>query len=240
MIIPVLDEEAAIAAVIRALQAHGLNNILVIDNGSLDCTVPIAILAGATVVVEQKRGYGRACWRGLKTKAAARADWILFCDGDGSDDLSRLPEMLALRKEFDFILGNRRGTEEGRSHLTSVQNFGNWLATRLIWLGWGYRYEDLGPLRLIRRQALDQLTIVDRGFGWTVEMQAKAAWQGLRICELPVGYRSRQGGRSKISGTLRGSIQAGWVILSTLMKLYLQKMGERLCGLTRRLRVVSR
>ena len=240
MIIPVLDEEAAIASVINALQAKGLNNILVVDNGSLDRTIPIAVLSGATVVVELKRGYGRACWRGLETTAAARADWILFCDGDGSDDLSQLPEMLALRERFDFILWNRRGTRAGRSHLTPAQNFGNWLATRLIWLGWGYRYEDLGPLRLIRRQALDSLAMTDRGFGWTVEMLAKAAWQGLRFCELPVGYRTRQGGRSKISGTLCGSVQAGWVILSTLMKLYLQKIGETLCGLTRRLRFVSR
>ena len=223
MIIPVLDEEAAIAAVIHALAEHGLDNILVVDNGSLDCTVPIAVLAGAAVVVEQERGYGWACWRGLSTKAAARAEWILFCDGDGSDDLSQLPEMLALREAFDFILGNRRGTEEGRSHLTPVQNFGNWLATRLIWLGWGYRYEDLGPLRLIRRQALDELAMRDRGFGWTVEMQVRAAEQGLSICELPVGYRARQGGASKISGTLRGSVQAGWVIVSTLMGLYARK-----------------
>ncbi|MEO0646576.1 MAG: glycosyltransferase [Cyanobacteria bacterium J06650_10] len=219
-IIPALNEEATIVSVIENLKLQGINNILVVDNGSLDCTVPIVASTNAAVVIEQKRGYGQACWCGLETQAAAEADWVLFCDGDGSDDLSQLPEMLALREQYDFVLGNRRGTREGRSHLTLVQNFGNWLATRLIWLGWGYRYEDLGPLRLIRKQALDRLEMADRGFGWTVEMQAKAAEQGLRICELPVSYRPRQGGESKISGTVRGSVQAGWVILSTLMSLY--------------------
>ena len=106
-------------------------------------------------------------------------------------------------------------------------NFGNWLATQLIWLGWGYQYEDLGPLRLIRRSAIDQLHMADRGFGWTVEMQAKSAEQKLRVCELPVNYFPRQGGRSKISGTVLGSLRAGQVILLTLAKLYGQKLMQQ-------------
>ncbi len=138
--------------------------------------------------------------------------------------MSQLGELLALRADYDLILGNRRGSAAGRSQLTPVQNFGNWLATWLIRLGWGYRYEDLGPLRLIRRAAVDRLNMTDRGFGWTVEMQAKAVGQGLRICEWPVNYLPRQGGQSKISGTVLGSARAGQVILLTLARLYGQKL----------------
>ncbi|MEL6902324.1 MAG: glycosyltransferase family 2 protein [Cyanobacteria bacterium J06606_4] len=223
VIIPVLNEADSIAGVISALRQQGLENICVVDNGSCDRTPQIAEKAGAQVVLEPRRGYGSACWRGLQTPEARVADWILFCDGDGSDDLGELPRLLALQDECDFILGNRRGTVSGRSQLSAVQNFGNWLATRLIRLGWGHRYEDLGPLRLIRRAAIDRMAMVDRGFGWTVEMQAKAAEQELKICEIPVNYLPRQGGRSKIAGTLKGSVKAGQVILTTLAVLYWQK-----------------
>jgi len=227
VIIPVLNEEETIADVIRALQQQGLFNICVVDNGSSDRTPLIARQQGATVITEPRQGYGQACWSGLQTSAAQAADWILFCDGDGSDDLSALSDLLALRgTAYDFILGNRRGTAAGRNQLTGVQNFGNWLATRLIRLGWGYAYEDLGPLRLIRREALDGFAMADRGFGWTVEMQAKAAAQGLRVCEPPVNYRPRQGGQSKIAGTVRGSVKAGQVILTTLAALYFQKVWQ--------------
>lgn len=229
-IIPVLNEEATIATVIRQLQSHGLEHICVVDNGSGDRTPVLAEEAGATVLHEPQRGYGQACLRGIDSTLATEADWILFCDGDGSDDLSDLPNLLALRSEYDFILGNRRGTEAGRSQLTPVQNFGNWLATRLIRLGWGFRFEDLGPLRLIRRESLEQLAMANQDFGWTVEMQAKAAdhhrKSGLRICERSVNYLPRQGGQSKISGTIRGSIKAGRAILGTLASLYWQKTGQ--------------
>ena len=215
---------------VRQLQSYGIEQICVVDNGSGDRTTILAEEAGATVVHESQRGYGQACLRGIHSTLATAADWILFCDGDGSDDLSDLPDLLALRSEYDFILGNRRGTEAGRSQLTPVQNFGNWLATRLIRLGWGFRFEDLGPLRLIRRESLEQLAMANQDFGWTVEMQAKAAdhWRksGLRICEQSVNYLPRQGGHSKISGTIRGSIKAGQAILGTLAALYWQKTGQ--------------
>ena len=225
VIIPALNEEATIASAIAQLQQQGLSNICVVDNGSCDRTETIAIQSGAEVVFEPQKGYGQACWTGLQTSAARQAEWILFCDGDGSDDLSELGELLSLRDRYDFILGNRRGTVGGRSHLTTTQNFGNWLATRLIYYGWGYAYHDLGPLRLIRRSSLDRLNMRDRNFGWTVEMQAKAVACGLRICERPVHYRPRQGGQSKISGTLGGSFQAGRIILSTLAYWYWNKTG---------------
>ncbi|MEM9089579.1 MAG: glycosyltransferase family 2 protein [Cyanobacteria bacterium P01_F01_bin.53] len=228
VIIPVLNEEETIAGVIQGLQQQGLTTICVVDNGSNDRTPSIAAQAGAQVISEPRRGYGQACWSGLQSPAAAQAEWILFCDGDGSDDLSQLPELIVLTDNHDLILGNRRGSVAGRAQLTPAQNFGNWLATWLIHLGWGYAYHDLGPLRLIRKASLDQLAMADRGFGWTVEMQAKAVSNKLRICERPVNYLPRQGGRSKISGTLRGSFKAGQIILTTLAQLYWEKTGGML------------
>ena len=219
VVIPALNEAATIGEVVRSLQATGLSHIRVVDNGSDDRTAEIACQAGAEVVVEPIRGYGQACWRGLQGMDAG-IEWILFCDADGSDDLSQLPALLAQRTDYDVILGNRRGTAVGRANLTAAQNFGNGLASALIAWGWGHRYHDLGPLRLIRRQALEQIQMGDRGFGWTVEMQARAVECGLHICELPVNYRPRQGGQSKISGTLSGSVKAGVIILITLAKLY--------------------
>ena len=222
VIIPVRNEEATIAGVIRELQSHGLSRIRVIDNGSSDRSGAIAAKAGAQVLHEPQPGYGQACWRGLQD-ISPEIDWILFCDGDGSDDLNCLPEFLRLRQQYDLILGDRRATSQGKAVMSPVQHFGNGLSGWLIDLGWGFKYHDLGPLRLIRRRALEQIAMQDRGFGWTVEMQVRAIELGLKIIELPVNYRHRQGGKSKISGTIKGSFQAGAIILSTLGKLYWRK-----------------
>ena len=221
-IIPVRNEEETIAQVIHSLQSVGIDRIRVVDNGSCDRTTTFALKAGAEVLSETIPGYGRACWRGLQS-LPSDIDWILFCDGDGSDDLSQIPEIIQYCSEFDFILGDRTSTQKGRKVLTPVQHFGNRLATRLIQWGWGYPYQDLGPLRLIRRSALEAMHMQDRGFGWTLEMQVKAIEQQLRIREVPVRYFLRQGGKSKISGTLLGSLQAGTIIMLTLVKLYFQK-----------------
>ncbi|MGB3137163.1 MAG: glycosyltransferase family 2 protein [Nodosilinea sp.] len=223
VVIPVQNEAATIAGVLKSLQALGLSHIRVVDNGSTDDSAEIATRCGAKVLYEPRPGYGQACWRGLQQMPQG-VSWVLFCDGDGSDNLDNLPSFLARRIQFDFVLGNRAATAAGRAALTPAQQLGNWLATGLIWLGWGYRYCDLGPLRLIRRSALKHISMQDRGFGWTVEMQVRAIECGLRICELPVAYRPRQGGKSKISGTLRGSVRAGTVILSTLSRLYLRRL----------------
>ncbi|MEO1591690.1 MAG: glycosyltransferase family 2 protein [Cyanobacteria bacterium J06632_22] len=218
-IIPALNEEATIGTVIQDLQDQGLSHIRVIDNGSQDNTAAIATAAGAQVLHEPTRGYGQACWSGLQNLPDT-IDWILFCDADGSDDLSQLLEFLSKRENYDLILGNRRGTVMGRQQLTPVQRFGNWLSGTLIYLGWGQRFEDLGPLRLIRKAALDRLQMCDRNFGWTVEMQVRAIECHLRTLEIPVNYRPRQGGQSKISGTVSGSFKAGTIILTTLAKYY--------------------
>ena len=229
VIIPVRNEEATIAGVIKDLQSFGLLNIRVIDNGSSDRSATVAAAVGAKVLFEPKPGYGRACWRGLQN-IPAEIEWVLFCDGDGSDDLECLPEFLSLREKYDLILGDRRATDRGKQVMTPVQHFGNGLAGWLIDLGWGYKYHDLGPLRLIRRTDLDRIRMQDRGFGWTVEMQVRAIEENLKIVEIPVNYRPRQGGKSKISGTISGSFQAGTIILSTLAKLYWSKIvGGRYC-----------
>ena len=221
-IIPVRNEEETITQVIHSLQNVGIDRIRVIDNGSCDRTAIFALKTGVEVLSESEPGYGRACWRGLQS-LPSDIDWILFCDGDGSDDLSQIPDIVQYCSDFDFILGDRTSTTAGRKVLTPVQQFGNRLATQLIQWGWGYPYQDLGPLRLIRRSALEAMQMQDRGFGWTLEMQVKAIEQQLRIREIPVRYFSRQGGKSKISGTLSGSFQAGIIIMFTLAKLYLQK-----------------
>ncbi len=222
-IIPVRNEEATIAQVISSLQTYGLNKIRVVDNGSSDRSATRAREAGAEVLFEPIPGYGRACYCGLQN-LPAEIDWILFCDGDGSDDFTCLPEFFRLCDRYDLIIGDRRSTPEGKAAMTPVQNFGNSLASWLIGWGWGYWYNDLGPLRLIRRSALAKIEMQDRGFGWTVEMQVRAIEEKLSIVEIPVIYHPRQGGKSKISGTISGSIQAGTIILSTLGKLYWHRL----------------
>ncbi len=230
VIIPVRNEEMTIAAVLKDLRGFGLTKIRVVDNGSSDRSAQIAEQAGAEVLFESKLGYGQACWRGLQN-IPPEIKWILFCDGDGSDDLSCLPNFFNLGDQYDLILGDRCATPQGKAVMTPVQHFGNGLATWLIDLGWGYKYHDLGPLRLIRKSSLLQIAMQDRGFGWTVEMQVRAIEEGLKISEIPVDYRPRQGGKSKISGTILGSIQAGTIILTTLGELYLfPSRGKRLKG----------
>ncbi|MEB3160493.1 MAG: glycosyltransferase family 2 protein [Synechocystis sp.] len=222
VIIPVFNEATAIANVIQGLQAQGLSRIRVVDNGSTDGSGEIAQQWGAEVVREPITGYGRACWRGMQDIPDG-IDWILFCDGDGSDDLSQLPQFWAATAQADLILGDRRSTVSSRSKLTPAQNIGNGLAVTLIRWGWGFQYQDLGPMRLIRRAALERIAMEDRSFGWTVEMQVRAVELGLKIREIPTQYGDRQGGQSKISGTVSGVIKAGYGILTTLGKLYGRK-----------------
>lgn len=214
-IIPALNEADAIGQVIAAIPADCVARVVVVDNGSTDATAEVAASAGATVVCEPERGYGAACLAGI---AAARdADVIVFLDGDFSDDPSEMPALLAPIRTggADLVIGSRVLGQRERGSLTPVQVFGNWLATRLIRMIWGARFTDLGPFRAMRRDALDALAMTDRDFGWTVEMQVKAAEQGLNAIEVPVSYRRRIG-QSKISGTIRGSVLAGTKILSII------------------------
>lgn len=222
-VIPAFNEAEAVAAVVRGLLARGIGRVRVVDNGSTDATAAVARAAGAEVVAEPRRGYGQACFTGA---ADLDAEWILFCDADGSDDLDSIPRLLAAAADHDLVLGDRRATPAGRAAMTPVQNFGNGLATLLLRGMFGARFRDLGPMRLIRRSAYEALAMRDRGFGWTVEMQARAAQLGLRWVELPVPYHRRAAGASKISGTLGGSFRAGTIILATLGRFALE-VGQR-------------
>ncbi|MGF1678172.1 MAG: glycosyltransferase [Candidatus Methylacidiphilales bacterium] len=235
VIIPALNEAEALPGVLAGLNQAGFQRIRVVDNGSTDGTADVARRLGAEVVEERRRGYGQACWTGTRN-VPDDVDWFLFCDADGSDDPADFPKILeaATQSGVGYVQGNRRATAGGRGALTAVQNFGNALASLLIRMIWGTAFSDLGPLRLIHRPLFDQLEMEDRGFGWTVEMQAKVAAQHIPHCEIPVAYRPRQGGVSKISGTVRGSVMAGVVILGTLGSLFLRE-----CLVQRLLWVIS-
>jgi glycosyltransferase involved in cell wall biosynthesis len=216
LIIPALDEAEAIGATLARLPAGLARQVIVVDNGSADDTATRARVAGAEVVVEPRRGYGRACLAGLRL-VRPEIDAIGILDADGSDDTSRLPEMLALveRDGVDLVIG-ARVLGEARRHLSPPQRFGNWLASVLIRLGWGHRYHDMGPMRVIRRAALERLAMSDPTWGWNVEMQIKALEHRLRVQELPVTYARRAAGRSKISGNVAGTLRAGGRILATI------------------------
>lgn len=217
VIIPAHNEEACIAAVIARLRACGFQHIRVVDNGSTDHTAEVAREAGAEVVSIPGRGYGLACWTG-GAHPPAGMDWFLYCNADASDDFDAYGDFARLADGHDLIIGARTYSEDHR-HMTVPQRFGNWLAPALIQAFWGYRFSDLGPQRAIRIAAYRKLDLLDRGFGWTVEMQIRAVEEGLRVVEIPVRTFPRPAGQSKISGTVRGSVQAGVIILSTIFQL---------------------
>lgn len=212
LVIPARNEEAALPGVLARVPAE-IGRVVVVDNGSSDATAAVAASFGATVVHEPVPGYGRACLAGLGSLRDHPPAIVAFVDADGSDDLSRLPELLApvLAGEMDFILGRRIPVENGA--LSFQQRFGHHLATSLIRLFWGHHYRDLGPMRVIGWDALERLAMEDRAFGWTVEMQVRAVRHGLRICEVDVPYRRRSAGVSKISRTVSGAVKAGCTIL---------------------------
>lgn len=222
VLIPALNEEASIGPVIRQWLALGFARVRVVDNGSTDRTPAVARAAGAEVASEPRRGYGQACWTGLR-EWPEDTDWILFSSADGSDwlEAEELRQwQQAITDGARIVLGDRTALEASRRELKPVQRFGNFLSSTLIRLGWGVRHRDISSLRLVRRSAFDAMALADRGFGWNVEMHVRAAELELRIAEVPVVYRPRSGGVSKISGTLKGSFQAGTVILNTLLKLW--------------------
>jgi glycosyltransferase involved in cell wall biosynthesis len=211
VVIPALNEAGAIGRVIGDIPTW-VDVTIVADNGSEDGTGDVARAAGAIVVVEREKGYGAACLAGIAALPAV--DVVVFLDGDYSDhpaDMADLVDPIAAGA-VDFVLASRAIGEREAGSLTPQQRFGNWLATTLIRLIWGQRYTDLGPFRAIRRSTLDGLAMRDRNFGWTVEMQIKAAERHVRVAEVPARYRRRIG-VSKVSGTIKGTIMAGYKIL---------------------------
>ncbi|MBI2104385.1 MAG: glycosyltransferase family 2 protein [Candidatus Omnitrophica bacterium] len=221
IIIPARNEASALGRVLAEIPRALVRETIVVDNGSTDGTAAVARQGGARVVTEPIPGYGRACLAGLSALSPS-VDVVVFLDGDHSDDVAELPMLLApiARGEADVVIGSRVSRAEPGS-LMLQQRLGNRLACWLIQRCFGVRYTDLGPFRAIRRRALESLDMQDRTYGWTVEMQAKAAARGLKIAEIPVRYRPRIG-RSKISGTLQGTVQAGIAILSTIIRVALQ------------------
>jgi glycosyltransferase involved in cell wall biosynthesis len=215
-IIPAYNEAKAIGSVLGDVPSW-VDCIVVADNGSADGTGDVAGRAGAQVVRIEERGYGAACLGGLA--ALPESDIVVFLDGDYSDypdEMQMLVDPIVAGRAA-MVIGSRVAGEAEAGALTPQQRFGNWLATHLVRMIWGVPYTDLGPFRAIRRVALDELGMGDRTFGWTVEMQIKAAQRGLATMERPVRYRKRIG-TSKISGTVQGSLKAGVRILSLIAR----------------------
>jgi len=223
-VIPALDEEEALPGVLADLRATAVRRVVVVDNGSRDATVAVARAGGAEVVAEAHRGYGAACLAGIAAcrAHAPRADVLVFLDADGSDDAGELERLVAPIAEgrADFVIGSRvlDGAHVERGALSPQARAGNLVATLLIRALYGARHSDLGPFRAIRFDALERLQMRDLDFGWTAEMQVKAIRRGLRVAEVPASWRRRRGGRSKISGTVRGVIGAGYKILTTIAR----------------------
>ncbi len=219
VVMPARDEEASVGRVIDEIPRARVHRIVVVDNGSRDRTAEVARSRGATVVREATPGYGRACLAGIAQ--CSDCDVIVVLDADHSDYAEDLPSLLAPidADEADFVIGSRvlGGAEPGS--LPWNQRFGNRLATALMHRLYGVRFTDMGPFRAIRRDALASLDMRDPTYGWNVEMQAKAIIAGLRIREVPVRYRKRIG-KSKISGTITGTIRAGTRIISTILLYY--------------------
>lgn len=232
-VIPALDEEQGLPFVLAGLPPS-LAGVVVADNGSRDQTAAVAESAGARVVHEPRRGYGAACMAGVAALPAG-AGVVAFLDADNADDPSDLEHVLepVLAGRADLVVGSRVLGRCDPGALPLHARLGNRLAVGLIRLLFGHRYTDLGPMRAVRREALEHLGMRERGFGWTVEMQVRALLKGLRVEEVPVSYRRRLG-RSKITGTLWGTLQAGWKILGTIVALRLGAGLRRLRGRRRR------
>lgn len=222
MVIPALNEEESIGRVISDIP-EWVDETVVVDNGSTDQTASSARSRGAKVVAESRRGYGSACLAGIR--ALEDPDIVVFLDGDNSDhpeEMDKLVEPI-LRDEADLVAGSRVLGRREPGALAPQARFGNWLACSLIRLSWGARYTDLGPFRAIRASTLKGLDMRDPSYGWMVEMQIKATLQRARVLEVPVRYRKRIG-KSKITGTVRGSIAAGTTILLTICRAALRRL----------------
>jgi glycosyltransferase involved in cell wall biosynthesis len=223
VIIPVLNEVDSIGHVLDGIQPYQPVEIIVVDNGSTDSTGEEAAKRGATVLIEPKKGYGNACLKGLSylhsLPLTQKPELVVFMDGDFSDDPLDFPKLIQpiINGEADLVIGSRTIGDRQSGSLTIQQIFGNRLATFLIFLIFRYKFTDLGPFRAIRWDKLEGLKMMDKNFGWTIEMQIKALKRRLTILEIPVAYRKRIG-KSKISGTVKGSLLAGIKIIYSIFR----------------------
>lgn len=224
VLIPAFNEEASIGKVIDEIPKSVVQEIIVCNNASTDNTKKVALAHGATVVDQPLKGYGNACLKGiayLKSKPKAeQPEIVVFLDGDYSDYPEELPSLVhpVTAEGMDLVIGSRALGDLEKGAMMPQQIFGNWLATNLIRLIYGYNFTDLGPFRAIKYDQLLAIDMQDTNFGWTVEMQVKAAKMKLNCTEVPVRYRKRIG-VSKVSGTIRGTLMAGYKILWTIFKL---------------------
>jgi glycosyltransferase involved in cell wall biosynthesis len=218
-IIPAFDEEKSVGKVVQAIPQPPVDEIVVVNNNSRDRTAEVAAAAGAHVVFEGEPGYGAACLRGIAEAQQLGAELLVFVDADHSDYPEEIPNLIApiLAGQCDFVIGSRALGVKEKGAMTPQQLFGNWLACWLMRLLLGAHYTDLGPFRAISMTALEKLNMRDRNYGWTVEMQIKARLHNLRVLEVPARYRKRIG-KSKISGTVKGTVMAGWKIIITILR----------------------
>ncbi|HEV8081500.1 MAG TPA: glycosyltransferase family 2 protein [Chitinophagaceae bacterium] len=221
VIIPAYNEENSIAKVVNDIPAGLVNEVIVVNNNSNDATDINAQNAGATVLHEDRPGYGYACLKGIEyaNQLQPLPDIVVFIDADYSDHPEEMTIILhpILNDGMDMVIGSRALGKREKGSMTIPQVFGNWLATRLLKFIYGVRYTDLGPFRAIRYNKLIEINMQDKTYGWTVEMQLKAAKLKMKIIEVPVSYRKRIG-ISKISGTVKGTVLAGYKIITTIFK----------------------
>lgn len=222
VIIPAYNEEESIGKVVADIPKELVRDIIVCNNASKDKTAEVAREAGATVVDQPQPGYGSACLKGIEfiNSKEEKPDIVVFLDGDYSDHPEEMPSLVSpiIHEGKDMVIGSRVLGKLEKGAMMPQQIFGNWLATNLIKLFYSYEFTDLGPFRAIRYSKLMEIEMMDKDFGWTVEMQVKAAKHKLNCTEVPVTYRKRIG-ISKVSGTLKGTVLAGHKILWTIFKL---------------------
>jgi len=220
LVIPALNEADVIGDVIRSVSRTVVNQIIVVDNGSIDATAQAANDAGAMVVSQPARGYGRACRAGMNAALKAGANIVVFIDGDGSDCPEFMIELVRPIQEnrFDFVIGSRtRGTRETGS-LNAQQIFAAHVVAWLLRVRYGVNFTDMSPFRAIRSELLQSLPMREETYGWNLEMQMLVAQRRARILEIPVNHRRRRGGVSKVSGTFKGTILATFRIAATFFR----------------------
>lgn len=219
VIIPAFNEEKSIGKVVNAIPKDLVQTIIVVNNNSTDETVNVANSAGAIVLTENRKGYGWACLKGMDYLKNQSPEIVVFLDGDFSDYPEEIAQLIQpiLEQNMDMVIGSRVLGKREKGSLLPQQRFGNWLATKLIRLFYGAKFTDLGPFRAIRYDKLIALNMADKTYGWTIEMQIKAAKKKYHFCEVPVRYRKRIG-VSKVSGTIKGTLLAGIKIIFAVFK----------------------